>query len=189
VQSFDVTAPLDRVWQTLLDIERVAPCLPGAQITGAHDGIYEGEFHIKLGPATAAYRGTVELQSVDEQSRTITMRAVGQDKHGQGSASATIVPRLTEAPGGCTHVEVITDFLITGRLARFGRAGMIQDIANRLMRQFAACLERRVSGDQAATTAPAAEPGAQAIGGFSLVLSALADRLRHALRRLLKRGA
>ncbi len=91
-QSFKVEAPLDQVWEALIDVERVAPCLPGAEVTEAgEDGTYRGNFTVKLGPTTAAYRGELKMESVDEASRRVTMRASGQDKRGQGSAKATIV--------------------------------------------------------------------------------------------------
>jgi uncharacterized protein len=153
-QAFDVKAPVETVWETLIDVERVAPCLPGAEITGAEDGVYHGNFQVKIGPTTAAYRGTLQMESLDEASRVATMKANGQDKRGQGSAHATIVSTMSETAEG-THVEVVTDFTITGKLARFGRGGMMQDISNRLMRDFASCLEKRLAGDQAEAAPPA----------------------------------
>lgn len=157
-QSFEVQAPIDRVWEALIDVERVAPCLPGAEITDAsEDGKYRGNFTVKLGPTTAAYRGELEMESVDEASRTVTMKASGQDKRGQGGAKATIVSVLRDE-GGTTTVDVDTDFTITGRLARFGRGGMIKDISNRLLGDFSTCLT------QAIESAPAAEGSASAGG-------------------------
>jgi uncharacterized protein len=162
-QAFDVKAPVQTVWETLVDVERVAPCLPGAEITGSSEGVYQGNFTVKIGPTTASYRGQLQMESLDEASRTATMKARGQDKRGQGSANATIVSTLSETPDG-THVEVITDFTITGTLARFGRGGMMQDISNRLLRDFAACLEKRLgaSEEPAAEAAPAAADAAPA---------------------------
>jgi carbon monoxide dehydrogenase subunit G len=160
-QAFDVKAPLDTVWATLIDVERVAPCLPGAEITGSEDGVYHGNFQVKIGPTTAAYRGQLEMESLDEAAHVATMKARGQDKRGQGSANATIVSTLSETADG-THVEVDTDFTITGTLARFGRGGMMQDIANRLLRDFATCLEARLAaGEPAAAAAPAGEPSGE----------------------------
>jgi carbon monoxide dehydrogenase subunit G len=205
-QSFDVRAPVERVWETLIDIERVAPCLPGAEITEADDdGSYRGTFSVRLGPTTAAYRGELSLEEVDEAAHRVVMRASGQDKRGQGSAKATIVSTM-EGEGELTRVDVDTDFTITGRLARFGRGGMIQDISNRLLKEFADCLQRRIEAPPAAepnpldtvlaatpegaAAAPPAAGGATApttakpIGGFSLFFRALLDRLR----RLFGRG-
>jgi len=205
-QSFEVRAPVERVWETLIDIERVAPCLPGAEISEAGDGrTYRGSFSVRLGPTTAAYRGGLQLEDVDKASRRVVMRASGQDKRGQGSAKASIVSTMHEE-GDTTRVDVETDFTITGRLARFGRGGMIQDISNRLLREFADCLQQKIEAPPAAepnavdavlaatpegaAAAPPALGGTDApttakpIGGFSLFFRALLDRLR----RLFSRG-
>ncbi|HKE81610.1 MAG TPA: SRPBCC family protein [Solirubrobacteraceae bacterium] len=161
-QSFTVTAPVEQVWAMLVDVERVAPCLPGAEITGqTPEGGYEGTFSVKLGPATAAYRGSLQMESLDEASRTATMKANGTDKRGQGGAHATIVSTMAQQ-GEETQVDVVTDFTITGRLARFGRGGMIEDISKRLMRDFAQCLQATLAAEQAAPAAAAAAPAAAA---------------------------
>ena len=76
-QAFDVKAPVKTVWETLIDVERVAPCLPGAEITGSEDGVYQGNFVVKVGPTTASYRGQLSMESLDEASHTATMRAGG----------------------------------------------------------------------------------------------------------------
>jgi uncharacterized protein len=172
-QSFEVKAPIDQVWQALIDLERVAPCLPGAAITERdEDGTYHGEFQVKLGPTTAAYRGTIKIEDADEAAHRATLQARGTDKRGQGGASATIVNTLTDDGSGGTRVEAVTDFTITGRLARFGRGGMIQDISNRLMRDFATCLQSRLASGEAPTPsgaeeapAPTAPTGAEVTAG------------------------
>jgi uncharacterized protein len=187
--SFRVAAPLERVWEALIDVERVAPCLPGAEITEAgDDGTYRGTFSVRLGPTTAAYRGELSMEEVDEQAHRAVMRASGQDKRGQGSAKATIVSSM-RAEGDGTTVDVETDFTITGRLARFGRGGMIQDVSNRLLRDFSECLQKTIEGAGAtpepAASEPAAPPAPRAkpVGGVSLFLRALLDRIRRAFRR------
>src|SRR4051812_11900728 len=163
-QSFDVQAPIDVVWRALNDLERVAPCLPGATITGHDDdGTYHGEFKVKLGPTTAAYRGTIRITDSDESTHTATLAAKGADKRGQGGANATIVNSLSEVDGA-TRVNALTDFSITGRLARFGRGGMIQDISNKLLENFAACLATRLAeGGDAAPTGAAVTAGDTAV--------------------------
>jgi carbon monoxide dehydrogenase subunit G len=156
-QSFEVQAPIDQVWAALIDLERVAPCLPGAAITERdEDGTYHGTFQVKLGPATAAYRGTIKIEEADEAAHRATLKARGTDKRGQGGASATIVNTLFEHEGG-TRVEAVTDFSITGRLAAFGRGGMMQDISNRMMRDFATCLQSRLGAEPAAPAPSGAE--------------------------------
>jgi carbon monoxide dehydrogenase subunit G len=197
--SFNVTAPLDRVWTRLIDVEQVAPCLPGAEITEAgDDGTYRGTFSVRLGPTTAAYRGELSLAEVDESAHRVVMRASGQDKRGQGSAKASIVSTMSEL-AGVTTVEVETDLTITGRLARFGRGGMIHDVSNRLLRDFSDCLQRSIeggapgpeaTGPEAAVEAAPPEPGApeparpaKPVGGLSLLFRALLDRIRRLFRR------
>ena len=99
-QSFEVAAPLEQVWQTLIDVEHVAPCLPGAAVTGRNeDGSYNGTFTVKIGPTTASYTGKLEMENIDEASHTATMQAQGTDKRGQGGAKATILSRLAPADG------------------------------------------------------------------------------------------
>jgi carbon monoxide dehydrogenase subunit G len=158
--SFQVAAPLDRVWEALIDVERVAPCLPGAEITEAgEDGTYRGTFSVRLGPTTAASRGELSMEEVDESAHRAVMKASGQDKRGQGSAKATIVSVMRQE-GDATTVEVETDFTITGRLARFGRGGMIEDVSNRLLRDFSECLQKTIEASGATPEAAAAERGA-----------------------------
>jgi uncharacterized protein len=200
-QSFEVKAPLERVWNELIDIERVAPCLPGAEITEAgDDGVYRGNFSVRLGPTTAAYRGELRMEEADDQAHVVRMRATGQDKRGQGGAKATIVSSLSEKEGA-TLVQVETDFTITGRLARFGRGGMIQDVSNRLMREFAECLQKTIEAappapaEEEGSSAPAAQPVSQPapgaagppparpIKGFSLLLSVLWERIKRLFGR------
>ena len=160
-QSFEVDAPLERVWQTLIDVEHVAPCLPGAAVTGRNDdGSYNGTFTVKIGPTTASYSGKLEMESIDEASHTATMQAQGTDKRGQGGAKATIYSRLAPADGRGTRVEVVTDYHITGRLARFGRGGMIEDISERLLREFAKRLQSSLVSQQDTIVSEPAVPEA-----------------------------
>jgi uncharacterized protein len=164
-QSFDVAAPLDQVWNALIDVERVAPCLPGASVTERNDdGSFAGTLTIKIGPTTAAYAGRLVMERIDESGHISTMHAQGTDRRGQGGAKATITSSLSETPDG-TRVEVSTDYSITGRLARFGRGGMIEDISKRLLREFAACLQQSLAAEPvAAEPATAAEPGVAGAG-------------------------
>src|ERR1700749_2757105 len=158
-QSFEVAAPLERVWQTLIDVEHVAPCLPGAAVTGRNDdGSYNGTFTVKIGPTTASYTGRLEMENIDEVAHTATMQAQGTDKRGQGGAKATIQSRLAPANGRGTRVEVVTDYHITGRLARFGRGGMIEDISERLLREFAKRLQSALVSQQGTVVSAAPEP-------------------------------
>ena len=160
-QSFEVSAPVARVWAALTDVEQVAPCLPGASIIARNDdGSYEGAFAVKIGPTSASYTGKLEMTELDETAHRATMRANGTDRRGQGGASATIVSTLTELGPEATQVEVDTDYRITGRLARFGRGGMIEDISEKLLRQFADNLQAKLAGP--ADPGPADPPPAPA---------------------------
>ncbi len=162
-QTFEVAAPLARVWAALIDVEQVAPCLPGAAVTGRNDdGSYNGTFKVKIGPTSAAYSGKLYMENVDEDAHTATMNASGTDKRGQGGAKATIVSTVTAGPAGATRVEVVTDYHITGRLARFGRGGMIEEISNRLLGQFATSLQASLAGGGDAPAVPAGAPAAPA---------------------------
>ena len=201
-QSFEVKAPIDEVWAALIDLERVAPCLPGAAITGHdEDGTYHGEFKVKLGPTTASYRGTVLIEDADEAAHRATMRAKGTDKRGQGGAAATIVNTLTSVDGA-TRVDAVTDYTITGRLASFGRGGMIQDISNRLLGDFSTCLQAQlatpepepeaVAAAEPATPRPAPAPRptptpSEPLDGTGLMVSVLRNRLADLLEALAKR--
>ena len=205
--SFQVNAPLERVWQALVDVERVAPCLPGAEISEAgEDGTYRGTFTVRLGPTTAAYRGELAMEEVDDAAHRAVMRASGADKRGQGSAKAKIVSTMREEDD-LTTVDVETDFTITGRLARFGRGGMIQDVSNRLLRDFSECLQQTieqtepsaepatgesgpvdaqpapVTGEGPSPAAPPAREGAKPVSGLSLFVGALIDRLKRLFKR------
>jgi carbon monoxide dehydrogenase subunit G len=165
-QSFEVQAPLEQVWSALIDVERVAPCLPGASVTGRNpDGSYNGEFKVKIGPTSAAYSGKLQMEDVDEAKHSATMQAAGTDKRGQGGAKATIVSSVSEAPGGATTVHVDTDYHITGRLARFGRGGMIEEISNRLLGEFATSLQGMLGGSGDAAPAKTQPPEAATSAG------------------------
>src|SRR4051795_12424563 len=179
--SFEIAAPLDSVWEALIDLEQVAPCLPGASITGHdEDGTYHGTFTVKLGPTTANYAGTVTLGEVDKSQHLATLHARGTDKRGQGGATATVENRMAAVDGG-TRVDTLTDMTITGRLARFGRGGMIEDISHRLLRDFAACLQSQLAEDRPADAAPP-EP-AKPLRGISLFFSVLWERVTRRFRR------
>lgn len=160
--SFTVAAPLDQTWRTLLDIERVAACLPGARIEPSdEDGVYRGAMKMKLGPMTVDYRGTARLQDVDEDNHTASIAVQGREAKGQGTAAAVIENRL-EPQNGSTKVIAVTDLKITGRQAQFGR-GIMEDVANTMMGEFAKRLEAEInSGGAAAEPAAEAEPAASA---------------------------
>ena len=156
--EFTVPAPLEQAWAVLLDVERVAPCLPGASVEPAgEEGEYAGTMTIKIGPITSRYKGTVKIERVDENARVAVMRAQAKDARGQGTASATITSSMEEVPDG-TRVKVETDMRVTGPAAQFGR-GVMQDVSAKLMRQFADCLASEMSAAPAGVNGSAPETG------------------------------
>lgn len=162
--EFTVPAPVDRAWDVLLDLERVAPCLPGAAIEGREGDAHTGTMTVKIGPITARYKGTVKIEEADEQARRAVMRAQARDARGQGTAAATITSTMEEAEDG-TRVRVETDMRITGPAAQFGR-GVMQDVSAKMMGRFAECLAGLMEeGEAPAPEEPAAaaeEPAAAA---------------------------
>jgi carbon monoxide dehydrogenase subunit G len=157
--EFTVPAPLEQAWGVLLDVERVAPCLPGAQVEpGGDEGEYAGTMTIKIGPITSRYKGTVKIEETDVAGRRAVMRAQAKDARGQGTAAATITSTMEETPDG-TRVKVVTDMRVTGPAAQFGR-GVMQDVSAKLMRRFAECLASEMSATPAESNGgvPAPEP-------------------------------
>ena len=140
--SFRVSTSLDDTWKVLLDIEGIAPCLPGAQLQEVDGDEYRGIVKVKVGPITAQYKGTAKLAEVDETNHRIVIDASGRDTRGQGNANATIVVTMN-AEGAGTNVNVATDLSITGKVAQFGR-GVLADVSSKLMGQFVENLERDV---------------------------------------------
>ena len=140
--SFRVSTPIDATWKVMLDIEGIAPCLPGAQLQEVEGDEYRGVVKVKVGPITAQYKGAARLAEVDESNHRIVIDASGRDTRGQGNAKATIV--VTMAPEGAgTKVDVATDLSITGKVAQFGR-GVLADVSSKLMGQFVENVERDV---------------------------------------------
>src|SRR5919206_1551819 len=158
--EFTVPGGIDAAWAVLLDVERVAPCLPGAAVepgTG-EEGSYNGTMTVKIGRITAGYKGTVRVLEADEANRRAVMRAQAKDARGQGTAAATITSTMEEAPDG-TRVTVVTDMRVTGPAAQFGR-GVMQDVSAKLMTRFADCLAQEMSGPEPAAAATADAPTA-----------------------------
>ncbi|OUS97622.1 SRPBCC family protein [Rhodococcus sp. NCIMB 12038] len=152
--EFTVSAPIEQAWEVLSDLEEVAPLLPGAQMTGREGDDYLGKVKVKVGPVTSEFKGKATFVERDEKEHRAVIDARGRDSRGSGNASATITAQLHEAGDG-TRVTVDTDMKIVGKLAQFG-SGMIQQVSEKLMGQFAESLEAKLSGGPA--DQPAAEP-------------------------------
>lgn len=152
--EFEVAVPVERAWETLLDIERVARFLPGAKIEpGGEEGVYRGAMRVKVGPMVVNYEGTARLGSVDEEAHAADIEVQAKETRGQGTAVAVIRNRLVPVDGG-TRVVAETDLQVTGRQAQFGR-GIMQDVAGKMLDQFAGRFERYLlEGDTAPAPAP-----------------------------------
>ncbi|MFI6505307.1 SRPBCC family protein [Nonomuraea typhae] len=136
--EFTVPVPVEQAWAVLLDVERVAPCLPGATLEAFESDEFTGRMKVKVGPITVTYRGTARFEDVDKDNHTLTLRASGKEARGPGTASATVVANLAAADGA-TAVRVETTFNVTGRPAQFGR-GVMAEVGAKLIDRFAANL-------------------------------------------------
>ncbi|MFF0221461.1 SRPBCC family protein [Streptomyces sp. NPDC004629] len=150
--EFTVPVPVDDAWRALLDIERIAPCLPGATVEEYDGTTVTGAVKVKVGPVTVAYRGTALFEEKDGTAHRMVLVASGRETRGQGTARATVTGTLSGRDGG-TAVAVDTDLTVTGRPAQFGR-GVLAEVGDRLVGQFAQCLAERL-GERPEAPAPA----------------------------------
>lgn len=158
--EFDVSVPVDTAWTVLTDVERIAPCLPGAQLQEIEGDEYRGIVKVKVGPIQAQYQGKATFVERDDTAHRAVLEATGRDTRGQGNASATITAQLVPAGEG-THVTVTTDLTVTGKVAQFGR-GVMADVSAKLLGQFVDNLEQTVLADAAAPAASSSAPTALA---------------------------
>jgi carbon monoxide dehydrogenase subunit G len=167
VNDFTVDVPVDEAWTTLTDVERIAPCLPGAQLQEIEGDVYRGVVKVKVGPILAQFKGQATFIERDETNHRAVLKAEGRDTGGKGNASALITAQLDSVDADSTKVTVTTDLTITGKVAQFGR-GALADVSTKLLNQFVDQLETTVlhpnSSDPAApaTEAAAAAPAKEA---------------------------
>ncbi|MBA3800052.1 MAG: SRPBCC family protein, partial [Geodermatophilaceae bacterium] len=144
--SFTVPVPVADAWKVLLDIEQIAPCMPGAVLDSVDGDDFTGRVKVKLGPISLTYKGKASFVKKDEATHTAVIDAAGKDQRGNGTAAATVTATLKEDEGGsATRVDVLTDLNITGKPAQFGR-GVMVDVGNKLIGQFATCVQGKLSG-------------------------------------------
>jgi carbon monoxide dehydrogenase subunit G len=185
--SFEVPLPPAEAWTVLMDVRRIAPCMPGAELTDVvDDRNYKGKVAVRLGPVALAFAGLVTFEEIDNAGRRARVKAQGTDSKGRGGAHATSTFRIEEAAGGGSKVLVHTDLALSGSVAQYGRGvGMIQTTAAQIMNQFATNLKAQIARDGASIVAPplspasvpdpaaaaarAAPPAAKPISGFSLM--------------------
>jgi carbon monoxide dehydrogenase subunit G len=201
--EFNVAAPADRLWSYLLDVERIAPCLPGAELTETIDErTWKGKVNMKLGPVSMTFSGTVAIEERDDAAHRVVLRAKGLESKGKGAANAAVTSWL-EPAGGTTTVKMVADIQLTGAVAQLSR-GLLPEVSRKLTQQFADCLQQNMldakepahpasaSGPGASTaSAPSARTAGEAapvrakpIGGLSLGLSAIWGAIANLFRRL-----
>src|SRR3954447_7979697 len=151
--DFTVPAPVDEAWKVLLDVERVAPCMPGATLLTVDGDEFTGTVKVKVGPIQVTYKGQAKFASLDESAHRAVIEATGKEARGSGTAAATVTAVLADAGGSTTKVTVETELDVTGRPAQFGR-GVMAEVAAKLIGQFSSCLADELSSP--ATPAPAA---------------------------------
>jgi carbon monoxide dehydrogenase subunit G len=163
--EFTVGVPTEQAWALLTDVERIAPCMPGAELQEVEGEEYRGVVKVKVGPITAQYKGRATFVERDVPGLRAVLRAEGRETRGQGNASATISASLHPDSGG-TRVAIVTDLAVTGRVAQFGR-GVLADVSTKLLGQFVECLETTVLGrvetaDESLRATPA-EPSGESV--------------------------
>ncbi|HET7247823.1 MAG TPA: SRPBCC family protein, partial [Streptosporangiaceae bacterium] len=155
--SFTIPVPPEQAWPVLLDVERIAPCMPGATVDSVDGDMVKGRIKVKVGPVQLTYAGTARFVERDEQSRSIRLEASGRETRGAGTASATVRSSL-EDEGGQTKVVVLTTMNVTGRPAQFGR-GVMAEVSGRIIERFAANLAALLAGGSAPAASVAAGNG------------------------------
>jgi hypothetical protein len=203
--SFTVRTPVDRLWAFIQDVERIAPCMPGAELTEVvDDHTWKGKVHVKFGPVQMAFSGTVVMEELDDAAHRATLAAKGTEQRGKGVANAKVESWLEPAGDDGTTVHIRSDISITGAAAQLSR-GLLPEVSKLLTKQFADCLESRLneetsvavpapdtvssetSLEDSAAAAPAATAAPKAVGGFGLGLRALWAAIKRLVSRLFGR--
>ena len=206
--EFTVATPVDDLWAYLLDVERIAPCMPGAELTETIDEQHwKGKVNVKFGPVSLSFAGTVEMTERDDAAHRAVLHAKGMEAKGKGAANATVTSWLEPAAEAQTTVKMTADIALTGAAAQLSR-GLLPEISKKLTQQFADCLEATINAEQAAAQAPTAAVGEEAagttteaappaapapaaakhVGGIGLGLSAIWALIKDFFRRLFGGG-
>ena len=141
---FDLGAPIESAWAYLLDVPKIAHCVPGASLTNViDDRTYEGKVEVKLGPIGVSYKGRIMIESMDATTHTVHVKAEGAESKGRGGATATVTAQLQPSEKG-TSVVMTTDLAVSGVVAQFGRTGIMQEVAQRMAQRFASCVDQEL---------------------------------------------
>ena len=162
--EFTVNVPVDEAWNILTDVERIAPCLPGAELQEVEGDTYRGVVKVKVGPIQAQFKGQASFVERDDAGHRAVLKGEGRDTGGKGNASALITARMEAVSAAETKVNVSTDLTITGKVAQFGR-GAMADISDKLLSQFVENLNVLIASQPASAPAPAPAPAAAAADG------------------------
>jgi carbon monoxide dehydrogenase subunit G len=181
--SFEVPASPEAAWALLMDVPRIVPCMPGAELDEVvDDSTWKATMSVKLGPIALRFATDIRREEVDEAGRRVRLSADARELRGRGAARVTIESSLASADGGGTRVDVVTDLALSGPVAQYGR-GLVQDVSTQLVDSFAGCLKRQLAeSPEQATTAVLAQ--ARPVGGLGLALRALARAPARWLRGL-----
>ncbi|MGH3104731.1 MAG: SRPBCC family protein [Gaiellaceae bacterium] len=170
--SFEVPAAPEAAWSLLLDVPRVVPCMPGAELTETVDeSTWKAKLNVKLGPISLSFATDVKREEADEAARRVRLSADAREVRGRGAARATIESSLAPVADG-TRIDVVTDLSMSGAVAQYGR-GLIEDVSSRLLQSFADCLRAQLSAATAAEAEAAVAAQARPVSGLSLVFAAL----------------
>jgi carbon monoxide dehydrogenase subunit G len=184
--SFEVDASPEAAWGLLMDVPRIIPCMPGAQLEEVVDeSSWKAKMNVKLGPIALTFATDVTREGVDEAARRATLSANARELRGRGVGRATIESSLTALDSG-TRVDIVTDLTLSGAVAQYGR-GVVHDVSAQLVRSFAECLQKQLVATPEEAQAAVAEQ-AKPVGGLSLGLRAVGAAIGRLLRRLVQRG-
>ncbi|HEV7451653.1 MAG TPA: SRPBCC family protein [Pseudonocardiaceae bacterium] len=172
--EFEVAAPLEQVWKHMQDVPRIAPCLPGAELTDVNGDVYKGRVTTKMGPVSMKFAGTAQIVSRDEAAKRIVMNCSGSEEKGKGQATMSVTSTMVSSGTG-TRVKVAQDLQLSGAAAQFGR-GMVQDVSSVIMRSFAKCIADDIG--RASRGEGPVQRDASPVKGFSIGIQAMITALK-----------
>ena len=189
--EFEVAPPVDAVWAYLLDVAKIAPCLPGAELTETvDDANWKGKVVVKLGPVSLSFAGTVTMAERDDQAHRVVLKAHGMEQRGKGAATALVTAWAQATENGGTKVRFSQDITVSGAVAQYSR-GMMQDVSGRLTKQFADCIQANLGAETAAARGeapPAAPVSAGQVKGLRLGIWAMFRAIGRFFSRLFGGG-